>query len=554
MQSTQQENVIITRQRVAQVGSVVGGVALLMGLLGLIWTGLSTFTIAALIIAAIGIATWAGFAPGDFRDFVTGRQARYGTVAFFSALFLAGIVAMSFLMVRNSGVSFDLTQSESYTLSPETLQVLRGVIRPMQVTGFYTARALPAREIDNQFFQRYVTATNGMIRVLYIDPDEAPAVAQAYNVQEDGDVFLVFLNPDGTPDLTTRQPVPRSGNQERDMTGAIMRMLFAGSTTIYFVTSHGTRDAQDLTTPEGLGTINELLKTIGYITAPVDLSALAQSGGDIPADARTVIIARPLLDFNEQEVGLIDRYLDRGGSILLMPDVQFTPDFFLKQSGIFNNYLAANYGIRALDAAIVDPAASSGTALDIISAVVVANTVTPNLDPAVNPALFRLSRAIEVTPPTIANVVNGQFVSTSPEGYAETNLTELGTTNTFAYNDGQDIRGPIVIAAWAEDQNTRGRIVLIGDSDFVTNGQLNPNPTGEIVTRFGNGILLTDTITWLTNTSQSVEFAPSSVGIGLPLLTLDNETRNIVAFVAIVLLPGVVLAAGVFIWLRRSRA
>ena len=240
------------------------------------------------------------------------------------------------------------------------MEVLQRVNRPIQITGFYSSRALPAREIDNQFFVLYETATNGLIRRQYIDPDEAPAVAQRFGVQEDGALFLSYLNDDGTVnfDSLARIPVDRTQpQQERDMTEAILRLLVSGTVAAYFDISHGTRDALDAN-QEGLLGIHNGMQESGFFTSPVDVAAVAVSGGDIPQDASVLILARPVTDYTEAEVGVLDRYLDRGGALLILADVLFNEDRFLRADGILNNYLWANFGVRVLEAAIVDPVAS----------------------------------------------------------------------------------------------------------------------------------------------------------------------------------------------------
>jgi hypothetical protein len=122
----------------------------------------------------------------------------------------------------------------------------------------------------------------------------------------------------------------------------------------------------------------------------------------------------------------------------------------------------------------------------------------------------------------------------------------LGNTNTYALDPDVDTAGPLTIAAWAEDLETGARIVLIGDSDFASNGQ--------VITSDGNGILITDAITWLTSLDDEVTFAPVSVGIGLPLLAIDQAGQQILTFIVIVLIPLSVLLIGLAIWQRRSRA
>jgi hypothetical protein len=541
------QNITITRQRVGQAGAYIGGIALLAGLLGLIWTGLSTLTLLSLTIAIAGLAAWATFTPRDFQTFVTGRQARFSLVAFFSTLLLVGIVAMSYLLVRQNSVAFDMTQSQQFTLSPETFDVLRRVNRPIQVTGFYSSRALPLREIDDQFFVLYETATNGLIRRQYIDPDEAPAVAHRFGVVEEGALFISYLNADGTVDFNSLARIPVNRNtpqQERDMTEAILRLLVSGTVTAYFDVSHGTRDALD-SNQEGLLGVHNGMQESGFLTMPVDVSAVAAAGGDIPQDASVLIMARPVTDYTEAEVGVLDRYLDRGGSILILADVLFNEDRFLKPDGILNNYLWANFGLRALDAAVVDPVASSGTALDVLSAAVASNTVTERLNPETDPAIFRVAKAIEVsTTSPLPTVLNGQFIATTNQAYGETNLQLLGDTNTYAFDDGVDIRGPLTIAAWAFDQATNARVVIIGDSDFVTNGQVGLS--------LGNGILFTDSITWLTGLNERITFAPVSIGFGLPLI-MNPEARSGLLFITVILIPGIVLVAGLAIWSRRAR-
>jgi hypothetical protein len=541
-----QETVTITRDRVGRLGSYFGGVALLVAILALIWTGLSTLTLLAFAFAAIGIVTWAIFAPRDFRDFISGRQARFGLVAFLSTLLLIGIVAMSFLYVRQRVITFDMTQSSAYTLSPETLEVLRRVNRPIQITGFYTSRTLPAREVDDQFFRLYEVATDGLITRRYLDPEEVPAIAQRFGVVQDGDLFLSYVAEDGSADVSALSRVFRSGGQERDMTEAIMRLLLAGSVTVYFDESHGARAALD-GSQVGLSGIHNGMQESGLVTNGLSITTIAEANDDIPIDARAVILPRPLTDFSESEVAVLDRYLKRGGALLIMTDVVFTQDAFLRESGVLNSYLWANYGIRALDAAIVDPGASTQTPLDILSYAVVANTVTPRLNPETAPAVFSLARALEVTvaspQPTVAN---GRFIMTSELSYAERNLELLGSTNTYTYDEGVDTPGPLTVAAWAEDLQTGARIVLVGDSDFASNGQ--------VVLSDGNGILVTDAITWLTSIEDEVTFAPVAIGIGLPLVAMDGATTQILTFTVVVLIPLAVLIVGIAIWARRSRA
>jgi hypothetical protein len=87
--------------------------------------------------------------------------------------------------------------------------------------------------------------------------------------------------------------------------------------------------------------------------------------------------------------------------------------------------------------------------------------------------------------------------------------------------------------------------MLVGDSDFATNGFL-ASPQG-------NAYLLVDGIRWLIDYSSQVEFAPQARITNTPLIFTDRGSLDMIAFITVVLLPGIVLGAGMLVWLRRSR-
>ncbi len=539
-------SIIITRGRVGQVASFIGATALLIGILGVIWQGGITLYVALpLALGIIGLALWAIMTPDDFVGFFTGRRTLRSTTAVFSTLLLIGVVALVYILLQRGALTLDMTLAERFTLSPETADVLRRVDRPIRITGFYSPAFLGRRELDDEFFRLYEAATNGLISRQYIDPDQEPAVAQRYGVTSDGQVFISYVNPDGSTDFNTLARVPLSNTQERDMTEAISRLLISGTLSVYFDQGLGERDPLE-NSQEGISGINNGVKESGLNTYPLNIVDLANQGKDIPDNAAAVIFARPLTDLDDTEIGIIDRYLKKGGSIFLMADVLFNANPFLQQNGKFNQYLWNNYGIHALDAAVVDPTVSGQTALDVISAYVFPQTeIGSRIDPTKNPTAFHLARAVDISGGTLPpNVANGRVIMSSQQSYGETDLKTLGETNTFHYDQGVDLPGPLTTVVWATNKQTNAKIVLVGDSDFVTNG---------MVLSGGNGILFTDSVAWLTGLGDRIHFAPQAYGVGMPLIFVSAQTLDLIAFLTIILLPGVVLAAGVAVRLRRGR-
>ncbi|MBN8634552.1 MAG: GldG family protein [Anaerolineae bacterium] len=544
----QRQPIIIRRGHIATLASYVGVAALIAAVIGLIWQGgVTPYIIAAFVLGLVGIVLWAVMTPTEFRAFITGRGMRFGTVTVFSTLMLIGIVALAFLFFQRGALTLDLTQGQRFTLSAETEGILRRLYRPIRITGFYTSDYLPTREIDDQFFRLYETASDGLVTRLYIDPDEQPALASRYGVEEDGQVFVSYLNDDGSVDFNTLARVPRTANQERDITQAILRLLISGSIRVYFDTGSGERDPLD-STQEGVSGINAGMQESGLVTLPLDLSDIAAANGDIPRDAGAVLFVRPLTDLTDAEIAVVDRYLARGGALFIMTDVLYNEDPFLKQDGAFNAYLWANYGIRALDAAVVESPDTSGeTPLDIIAAYVyTATSLGERLDPAENPLLFSVARALQVDLETApADIANGQITLSSEVSYGETDLRTLGDTNTYSYDPATDLPPQLTTVVWSWDQTTGAKILMVGDSNFVSNGS--------VLAASGNGVLFTDGIAWLTGMDEQIRFGVQGYSAGVPLIFIDSATLDLISFITLIMMPGVVLVAGLAIWARRVR-
>ncbi|MEP6985228.1 MAG: GldG family protein, partial [Chloroflexota bacterium] len=463
------ETLTATRGRIGQWASFIGGVALLIGLIGLIWQGgLTEIVIVALAIGIIGIVLWAVLSPQEFRAFISGRQARYSTSAVFGALLLIGIVALVYVVLQRAVIVMDMTEGQRFSISNETRDILRKVSRPIRITGFYSPRALSQRSVDDQFFRLYEEATNGKISRNYIDPVEQPAMAEKFGAT-DANIYLSYLNADGSVDFSTISEIPRSDTQERDMTEAISRLLISGTITVYFDQSHAERDPLSAD-PQGLSGINNGIRASGLITYPLKISDLATQGGNIPNDASALILVRPTTDFSEAEIGVVDRYLQKGGAIFIMADVLYNQDAFLRSDGLFNRYLGEHFGLRALDAAIVDETAHGQTFLDITSAAIFTdNDIAQRLNSQTTPTLFKLARPIDVSTSPAVDVLNGKVIMTSQQSYGETDLKTLGETESFKFDEGKDIPGPLTSVAWAYNKTTGAKVLMIGDSDFVTN-------------------------------------------------------------------------------------
>lgn len=459
------------------------------------------------------------------------------------------VLAVSFLYARTeqAALTLDMTESRQFSLSAETLRILERIERPIQITGFYSAAALRVRELDDMIVRLYVDETEGLIRSVYYNPDDNPALATQFGLTYDGELFVSYLTEDGQIDFDTVVRVVAENNQERNITSALVRLLDINRFTVAFDSTYSDINPFDSTARGFTGIFNGLGAN-GILTTMLDLAGLAARGADVPADIDTVVLARVRQQLPPDAIAVLARFLERGGSLLILTDADFTEAPFLAEDSLFNAFLWQNFGIRMLDGIAIDALSNAGSELDLLSyALSDGSTITARLnnpDDESTRALFRVARAVQIddTPP----VSNGMIIATSELSYAETDFAGVLNANQYEYDPEEDIAGPVNVAAWAFDETTGARIVLIGDTDWVTNGLVS-NPVG-------NSILFTDTIRWLTGFGEELVFAPEGRVTNLPTVFISTQQLDQIALLTVVAMPGGLLLIGLAVWWIRRQA
>jgi ABC-type uncharacterized transport system involved in gliding motility auxiliary subunit len=152
-----------------------------------------------------------------------------------------------------------------------------------------------------------------------------------------------------------------------------------------------------------------------------------------------------------------------------------------------------------------------------------------------------------------------RLVETSRNSWGETNLKTL-TGGVPAKREDDDKQGPVSLAAAvsgpastpplpeAKDPKKDGenpkpaetRIVAIGDADFAANGALGVS---------GNRDLFLNTINWLAQQENLIAIRPRDAEDRRITLTADNE--RVIFYLTVLILPGLILLAGVQTWWRR---
>jgi ABC-type uncharacterized transport system involved in gliding motility auxiliary subunit len=467
-----------------------------------------------------------------------GRQARFGTLAAASVLVvLAILVAINYLGTRHNK-RWDLTAAKQFSLSDQTRKVLQDLKQPVHIKVF-------ARSDDFQRFHdrldEYAYASK-QVSVEYLDPEKRPAFAQQYGITSLGTTVFEYA---GRNEKTT-------SDTEQDMTNALIKVVQGKQPKVYFVQGHGEKDTAG-SNGGGFSAINQALTSDNFL---VDKLVLAQQTS-VPADADVLIIAGPKTDLLPPEIDMLKAYLAKGGKLFVMLDPVLKPDA-PQLTGL--QALLKDWGIQADNDVVLD-VSGMGRLIGTDESVPVAASYPPHAITENFNLLTAYPLARSMTP--IEGGSNGhtaqRIIETSRSSWGETNLKSL-TSGQPAKLDDDDKKGPVSIGAAvsapaadataakpdqkpADGQNDKQRetrIVAIGDSDFASNGALGVQ---------GNRDLFLNTVNWLVQQENLISIRPRDAEDRRITLTAEQERR--IFFLTVVIVPGLILLAGVQTWWRR---
>jgi len=274
----------------------------------------------------------------------------------------------------------------------------------------------------------------------------------------------------------------------------------------------------------------------------VDVVNLRTITGTLPSDAAMVVVAGGRQPFDPQETQILKDYLDQGGRAFVMLDP-------FNETGL--DGLLNAWGIYARNDMIVDPKFGffGQAAVPVITAYK-NHPVTQDLNGQAS--FFPSVRSLwNGGAPAPAHSASALF-SSSDASWGETDLNSL-KNNTQVFDTGKDTKGPLDLAYVSEGTNDKpGRLVVIGNSTFITNGTLKArvNVGGQQQqVQSGNGLLFGNALHWLAGQENLIAIPPKAPDSHPIFLTAEQS--NFVFLSTFLMLPGIVLILGVLMWWRR---
>ena len=517
---------------VAAVGCVATGLlAVVQGTVALkIYTPPSPDLIVKLLgisgaVLILGLAVYAILNPDGVRRFFSGRQARYGSNAIIMSVAFVGILFVVNLLAYQNPKSWDFTEDKQHTLAPETIRTLAALPNKVEAIAFYSTQtdSTTAKTLLSDFKSN----SNGKFDFRFVDPNSNPVLAKQYGVTSDGKIVLTMGKLNETAAFA----------DEQNITQAMIRLINPQAKTVYFLTGHGEPDINGTETT-AVSRARTTLTGKNYTVKSLNLAATHS----IPSDAKALVEAGPTNPMLPDEVALIKAYLAKGGSLIVLEDSPIINKLGTSDDPLAD-YLKTDWGITLDNDVIVDPNPNNPTGNGLNAIADSYSQDSPITQHTTLITIMPEARSLTVSKTLPQGVTATALITSSSVTWGETDFAGLQNQQQPTFDAKADFAGPLTLAASAQNSTTNSRVVVFGDSVFMTDKAFDVA---------GNGDIFTNSVDWAAQQSNLINLTPHTPTTRT--FTPPGQLQFIMLLIgSIIVLPGLVVVAGISNWLARRR-
>ena len=454
-------------------------------------------------------------------QFLKARQTKYAAYAGTYIAVVLAILATANVLANRYDKSFDATSNKRYSLSDQTVKIVNGLKQDATITYFDGPRGFaPAKDQLDLY-----SNLSPKVHVKYVDPDKDPMAARAAGFKNNGTAIVqVGLNKNEAKSVT-----------EEEITGALIRDLKNTTRTVCFVTGSGEHQIDD-SGRNGYSRFKDLLGKDNYAAKSIDLLQKAE----VPGECTVLVVAGPRGDYQQPAVDAIKKFVEDGGRALFLLD----PPLKMGRSEIADNDALAgvlqDWGVTTdkdliLDLNPIGQLFGLGPQVALVSSYD-AHPIVSEMKGITTG--FPLSRSIDVKSGSKTTV---QKLFSSSDSSLATNKLNSPSVDP---SDPKNKKGPMTVAAAGTyntgKENSQGRFVVIGSSDWAANGFINFN---------GNRDLAMNAMNWLSSDEDLISIRPKEPEDRR--ITMTNAQFRWVLISSQFILPLIVIFAGVSVWWRR---
>ena len=472
---------------------------------------------------------------------ITKREVSFWSNFGLSFILLIGILIVVNIISNKYYVLKDLTEEKLLSISDQTKKILKELDskaksenKKLEIIAFMREGDEETREFERLMKQYEYNSKS--IKWEIIDPEKKPQLATKYEVKTLGTVVISYGEKKIKVDISTQD---QNKTPESQISNAILKIVRVIEPRVCFTEGHGEKDPND-TEILGISKLGEFLKNEGFQVGKIR----TWDPTPIESVCDVLIIAGPQIGFTPDEITKISDYLMTGGRAIFLsdPDSKDNIAEIVKAWGIgLDNSLVIDLASRAIGASPAHP---------VIVKYDEDHPITKDFRFGV---LMRTARRV-FTNRNISGVDATEIAKTSENSWADFDW-QSGQVKF----DPQDIKGPVPVAVAASGipgtkggeavygtmQNpatTQARLVVFGDSDFISNGMI------EIL---GNKDLILNAVNWVAERGELISIRPKERKARTLVLTPQNIStlRNIF----LIALPTISFALAIVMYIRKRK-
>ena len=475
--------------------------------------------------------------------FFRNKNLKYGVNSIIVTVIVIALVVALNLLVGIPQVKFDLTPGHIYSIGNVTKELLNGLGNDIEIVclfdelqppSTYSISASTAADAMNMI-KTYANYPH--VSITYVDPDKNPG-------------YMRDLDPDGTLALSKGNFVVRRGikakkitlaelfetetNQqtyETYITGMKAEEVFSGAIKyvsaletpiVYFVEGHNETKVSEFET------LRKYLLNNNYLVETLSLAGL----GSVPEDAKLLVFASPKLDLFPQEIDILSDYMKQsGGNILFMFDYdEYAADMvnFNRVLGDNANLMINNDKVRSED-----------------------DTEYITNDPYT--IIYSSARNAVFTEPIQVLLNNSRSITRLMNTKEWLTTTSLLTTSALSVSEPVDKAqeektGPLDVAVAVENKGGMkvSKIVAIGNGSFISDSAV--NLYGSQLYQYNSRMFLY-ALRWMLGEQDTLTIEPKTNKSSV--LTITQAEINVVGLFLIIVLPLLIMGAGLGVYLKR---
>ncbi|CAG1012086.1 hypothetical protein BURK2_04433 [Burkholderiales bacterium] len=463
----------------------------------------------------------------EIRGFITKRSTRYAlNTALMSGVFLLIIALIGGMSVKYK-LRVDLTADNRYTLSSQTIKILKSLPEDIEAIAFYRSDERTRQAMFDLLSEYAYHSPRFTFR--FVDPDRDPSEAVKYGITSYRTTLLKYRDRQDTVGTES----------ENKLTNALIKLIARDTKVFYFAQGHGEKRIGSLE-ENGYAYLKDAVERENHQVREL----LLMNAEKVPDDAAVLVVAGPETDYLPAELDKISGFIRKGGRVLFLLDPGGAPAFvpYLRQFGF------------ELGADLIIDKMSQVYGANFLMPVVVAyfknHPVTADFDLA---TFFPIARSVRIK----EDPAKGSYELALTSDKSWTTAAKL-TKEDEQFSAERHKRGPVSVVAvtaaevdlatakpgaGGEDIKTWGKVVVIGDSDFASN---------KFLKTAGNRDFVLNVLNWLAEEHILISIRKKEPGL-TPLMLTQVQGR-VVFWLVVVILPSLVLALGLAVAARRRRS